>query len=147
MKCVKNVGLCPSNGWPLTLTISPHKSRGKLVICPSSSVSFPFILYAILIRMTRDFCKRIGAYRQPDKSALRSAWTQNHKAHDRAQIFCKQRGKFTFPCWLLVTFKFCVIDPFPLAGRVLPLAGSKSNWRNWKLKYQHTWGIDDDYNK
>lgn len=32
-----------------------HKSRGKLLICPSSSASLPFILYAILMRMTRDF--------------------------------------------------------------------------------------------
>lgn len=31
----------------------------------------------------------------------------------------------TFPCWLLVTLNVCVMDPLPLAGRVLPLAGSK----------------------
>lgn len=32
---------------------------------------------------------------------------------------------FTFPCWLLVTLRVCVTVPLPLAGRVLPLAGSK----------------------
>ena len=38
-------------------TIQNHRSRGKLLICPSSSISLPFILYAILMRMTRDFWK------------------------------------------------------------------------------------------
>lgn len=42
----------------------------------------------------------------------------------------------TLPCWLLVTRSFCVIDPSPLAGRVLLLAGSKCNWRNCELKHK-----------
>jgi len=40
--------------------------------------------------------------------------------------------RYTFPCWLLVTLIFCVIDPLPLAGRILLLAGSRCSWRNCK---------------
>jgi hypothetical protein len=40
-------------------------------------------------------------------------------------------SRYTCPCWLLVTLRLCVTDPFPLAGTVLLLAGSKRNWMNW----------------
>jgi hypothetical protein len=40
--------------------------------------------------------------------------------------------RYTFPCWLLVTLIFCVMDPLPLAGRILLLAGSRCSWRNCK---------------
>ena len=44
----------------------------------------------------------------------------------------KKENVDTFPCWLLVTLRFCVTLP-PLAGSVLLLAGSKCSWRNWKI--------------
>ena len=49
----ENKGLRTSPYWSLTIWL--HNSRGKLLICPSSSVSLPLILYAILTRMTRFF--------------------------------------------------------------------------------------------
>lgn len=49
----------------------------------------------------------------------------------------KSQSHITFPCWLLVICILWVIEPLPLAGRVVLLAGSRCSWRNceWKRRY------------